>query len=201
MSKKYNIIYADPAWEYNERNNGHTKFGRGVHGYYPVMSYSDIKALRVQDIADDNCALILWVTFPLLDKQIKIIEHWGFRYCTIAFVWIKTNKRQNLEQASFFPCEYLDTFFGVGYYTKSNTEICLLGMKGQVPVKDNTISNIILAPREEHSKKPNIVRDKITDLFGDIPRIELFARDKAYGWDVWGNEVNNDVELVKQHIQ
>ena len=92
-------------------------------------------------------------------------------------------------------------FFGVGYYTKSNTEICLLGIKGRMKPVSNYISEVVLADefpdyaviakREKHSKKPDIIRDKITELFGDLPRIELFARQEAEGWDSWGNEVTH----------
>jgi len=195
LPSQYNIIYADPAWKYNKRANSKTKFGLGVYGHYPTLDYETMKQIQVEKLADKNCALFMWTTFPYLDKQIEVMKSWGFRYCTVAFVWVKTNKRQDLSQTSFLPTN-LDTFFGIGYYTKSNTEICLLGMKGQLKVKSNNVSSIVIAPREEHSKKPAIVRDKIVELFGDLPRIELFARQKTDGWAVWGNEVKNDVNLL-----
>jgi len=99
----------------------------------------------------------------------------------LGFSWIKTNKRSGTP------------FFGIGYYTKSNCEVCLLGIKGRLPVISNKVSSVIISPRREHSRKPDIVREKIVELFGDLPRIELFARQSTPGWDVWGNEVESDI--------
>lgn len=119
----------------------------------------------------------MWCTFPYLDKQIKLFEKWGFKYKTLGFSWIKTNKRDG------------KPFFGVGYYAKSNCEVCLLGIKGKMKPITNKVSSCVMSPKEEHSKKPNTVRERIVQLFGDLPRIELFARQEACGFDVWGNEV------------
>lgn len=179
---KYKIIYADPPWHYNARNNPNTKFSRGVHSHYPTMSVDEICSLPVSELADENCALILWVTFPKLKEGLRVMEAWGFRYVTVAFNWFKANKSGT-------------PFFGVGYYTKSNSEIALLGIKGRMAPISNYVSQVIISNREEHSKKPDIIRDKIVELFGDLPRIELFARQKTDGWSVWGNEVNSDVVL------
>lgn len=182
MDKKYSLIYADPPWFYNARNHTGTKFSLGVHGHYPVMKTEDICALPINAIADDNAALILWVTFPKLIDGLRVMYAWGFRYVTVAFNWFKTNKNGR-------------PFFGVGYYTKSNSEIALLGIKGKMKPASNFVSQVIISPREEHSKKPDIVREKIVELFGDLPRVELFAREKAEGWDVWGNEVISDISM------
>lgn len=146
------------------------------------MSTDEICKLPVQRITAENCALILWVTFPRLKDGIRVLEAWGFRYVTVAFNWFKTNKSGT-------------PFFGVGYYSKSNSEIALLGIKGKMKPASNYVSQVIVSPREEHSKKPKIVRDKIIELFGDLPRVELFARETASGWDVWGNEVECDIQL------
>jgi len=180
--KKYSIIYADPPWQYNARNNPNTRFSQGVHSHYPTMTTDEICSLPISDLADDNCALILWVTFPRLKDGIRVLESWGFRYVTVAFNWFKANKNGT-------------PFFGIGYYTKSNSEIALLGIKGRMKPISNYVSQVIISPREEHSKKPVIVRDKIVELFGDLPRIELFARQSTEGWDVWGNEVDSSICL------
>lgn len=187
-NKKYNIIYADPPWQYNKRNNLNTKFGGGVHGHYGCMSMSEIEALPIEQIAAENCALLLWTTFPYLDKQIKLFEKWGFKYKTLGFSWIKTNPKNGLP------------FFGVGYYAKSNCEVCLLGIKGRMKPASNMVSSCVISPRREHSRKPDEIRDRIVELFGDVPRIELFARSGAGGWDCWGNEApenNKELEAVK----
>lgn len=176
-NKKYNIIYADPPWRYNARNNPNTKFGGGADGHYPTMTMQEIEKLPIPKIAHDNCALFLWVTFPYLDKQIRLFEKWGFNYKTLGFSWIKTNKGNG------------EPFFGVGYYAKSNCEVCLLGIKGKMTPITNEVSSCVIAPRETHSKKPDEVRTRIIKLFGDVPRIELFARQHVNGWDCWGNEV------------
>ncbi len=146
------------------------------------MSTDEICRLPVQSITAENSALILWVTFPRLKDGIHVLEAWGFRYVTVAFNWFKANKSGT-------------PFFGVGYYSKSNSEIALLGIKGRMKPVSNYVSQVIVSPREDHSKKPEIVRDKIVELFGDLPRIELFAREKVSGWDVWGNEVVSDIIL------
>ena len=147
------------------------------------MDIEQIKALPVGNIAADNCMLFLWATFPCLQEALDTVKAWGFTYKTVGFTWVKTNRRNNRP------------FFGIGYYTKSNAEVCLLGVKGK-PIKvSDAISSIVMCPRQEHSKKPDMVREAIVDLCGDIPRIELFARERTPGWDVWGNEVECTVDL------
>ena len=170
--KKYNIIYADPPWQYNARNNPHTKFSRGVHGHYPTMTTESICELPVSSIADDNCALVLWITWPRLLDGIQVLQAWGFKYVTLAFNWFKTNQDGS-------------PFFGVGYYSKSNSEVALLGIKGRMKPVSNYVSQVVISAREKHSKKPDSVRDKI---------VELFARSAAEGWDCWGNEAPNTEE-------
>lgn len=176
-NKKYAVIYADPPWKYNSRANHKTRFRGGACGHYKLMSFSEIKLLPIPDIAEDNCALFMWCTFPYLLRQITLFGYWGFRYRTVGFTWIKTNPKNG------------KPFFGVGYYSKSNAEVCLLGMKGQLKPVSNKVSSVVISPRREHSRKPDEVRSRIVELFGDLPRIELFAREKNDGWDVWGNEV------------
>ena len=176
---KYSIIYADPPWKYNQRwsmKEHKTRFGGGACNHYPMMTMDEIKALPVQEMADENCALFLWCTFPNLTQQIELFEAWGFEYKTVAFTWVKTNPVDKRP------------FFDVGYYTKSNAEVCLLGVKGRMKPVSNSVSSVIIAPRREHSRKPDEARDRIVELFGDLPRIELFARCETPGWDVFGNE-------------
>ena len=175
--KKYQIIYADPPWQYNKRNNPKTKFGKGAYGHYNLMTMQEIANLPVKKIAAENCALFLWVTFPYLNEQIKLFDAWGFRYVTLGFSWIKTNPKND------------KPFLGIGFYAKSNCEICLMGVKGKMKPISNRVSSCIISPRQEHSRKPSEVRKRIVELFGDVPRIELFARQYADGWDCWGNEV------------
>ena len=176
--KKYKIIYADCPWKYNSRANHKTRFRGGCCGHYSLMSMDEIKQLPIHKLSSENCALFLWTTFPYLIDQIKLFEHWGFKYRTVGFTWVKTNKKNG------------KPFFGVGYYAKSNAEVCLLGIKGKLKPVSNKISSVVIAPRREHSRKPDEVRENIVKLFGDLSRIELFAREKAPGWDAMGYDIN-----------
>lgn len=177
---KYQIIYADPPWEYKQ--SGSKTNSRGMaKQYYNTMSTADICALPVRNIATDNAILLIWATFPNITEAIKVIESWGFIYKTAAFVWIKTNKKSNT------------LFWGMGAYTRANAEVCLLAIskntKASKTVKNHAVHQIVQSHIEQHSKKPNEVRNRITNLVGDLSRIELFARHEAEGWDCWGDEV------------
>jgi N6-adenosine-specific RNA methylase IME4 len=174
----FNIILLDPAWKYNARKNEGTKFGKGVDGHYGTMTIKQISELPIGELASENCAMFMWCTFPQLDEQIQLFKKWGFDYKTVAFTWVKTNPRNN------------KPFFGIGYYAKSNAEVCLLGIKGKMKPVSNSVSSIIISPRQEHSRKPDEARNRIIQLFGDIPRIELFARQRCDGWTCLGNELS-----------
>ncbi|MEY2701515.1 MAG: hypothetical protein RLY43_135, partial [Bacteroidota bacterium] len=137
------------------------------------------------------CMLFLWATFPNIQESFKVITSWGFKYKTVAFVWVKTNRNCN---KMFFTIK--DIFFGIGYYTKSNCEVCLLGVKGKPFKISNQVSSVIISPLRNHSQKPPEAQERIIKLCGDVPRIELFARQKTEGWDVWGNEVESDICLA-----
>jgi N6-adenosine-specific RNA methylase IME4 len=174
--EKYNIIYADPPWTFKTYSDKGK--GRSAEQHYNCMTKEDIQKLPIQNICEKNCVLFLWVTYPCLKEGLELIEKWGFTYKTCAFSWIKLNKKSNTP------------FVGMGYYTRANNEICLLATKGKpLQRQSKGVKQVILSKIEEHSKKPDEVRHRIVDLFGDIPRIELFARQFADGWDCWGNEV------------
>lgn len=176
---KYSILYLDPPWRYNDRRNTHTRFCGGAMAHYPVMKFEDIKNLPISELAADNSALFMWCTFPQMDEQIKLFKHWGFKYTTVAFTWVKTNKKND------------KPFFGIGYYTKSNAEVCLLGIRGKMKPVSNSVSSVIISPRREHSRKPDEARERVVELFGDLPRVELFARPPiAEGWESLGNAID-----------
>ena len=173
--KKYNVIYADPPWKYKTWTEG----GGTAEKHYPTMKLDDIIKMKdtIEKISDNNCILFLWVTFPCLLEGLKVMKEWGFTYKTCGFNWIKRNKKSNT------------FFFGMGHWTRANSELCLIGTRGSIKRKSNKVFQIVDTPIEEHSKKPDIVRERIIELVGDLPRIELFARQTADGWDSWGNEV------------
>lgn len=166
----------------------------GVEFKYPTMSIKDIKNLPIHNISNDDCILFLWVTFPLLQEGLDTIKAWGFTYKTIGFNWIKKNKK-NIET----------NFWGMGNWTRSNSEICLLAIKGKPKRMSASIHSVIEtfetetieSPIGKHSKKPDIIRHRIVELCGELPRIELFAREKVEGWDSYGNEIESDIELIK----
>lgn len=178
---KYQIIYADPPW--NFKGYDLKKEARYVGNKYPVMSIRDICNLPVGGVAADDCVLFMWVTMPKLNECFQVIKAWGFEYKTIGFTWVKRNKKSPT------------WFWGMGRWTRSNAELCLIATKGKPQRISAAVSSVVDTPIERHSKKPDVVRERIVSLLGDIPRIELFARHKTKGWDVWGNEVTNDIEL------
>jgi len=172
--KKYNIILADPPWTYKDKASAGK---RGSSFKYPTPDKEWLEKLPIESIADDNCVLFLWVTMPLLNEGLELMKAWGFEYKTCAFTWVKRNKVSST------------WFFGMGNWTRSNAELCLIGKRGNIKRVDASISSVVDTPIQEHSKKPDCVREKIVKLMGDLPRIELFARQQTVGWDVWGNEV------------
>ena len=170
--KKYQIILADPAWQYDDKLKHH---GGSADSHYNTLTIDQICSINIQKITDENCFLFLWGTWALLTQVLKVMGAWGFNYKTSAFVWLKTYKTGR-------------DVFGMGNYTRGNTEYCLLGVNGKPKRQSKFVSQLIKTTIREHSKKPDIVRDKILQLCGDLPRIELFARTKVHGWDVWGND-------------
>jgi site-specific DNA-methyltransferase (adenine-specific) len=174
---KYNIIYADPPWSYNDtqKSGGTAFFGASVR--YELMKNSDIYKLPINEIADKDCVLFLWATSPLLPEALETIKSWGFKFKTIAFCWNKQTK--NGKWVS-----------NMGRWTMGKIEICLLGVKGHPKKICKNIKQLVIAERKEHSKKPEEVRKRIVDLMGNLPRVELFARQKTEGWDVFGNNID-----------
>ena len=179
--KKYQIIYADPCWQYKDKSKSH---GGGAESHYPCMSIKELCALNVKDIAAEDSVLLMWVTMPMLEVGFEVIKAWGFKYKTCAFTWVKTNKDKSI-------------YMGMGRHTRGNAEICLLATKGKgVPRKNAGIYNTQLHQRGRHSEKPDTFRDNIISLYGiDTTRIELFARKTSSDWDVWGNEVESDISI------
>lgn len=173
--KKYKIVYADPAWQYRDSRKNKPAYG-GIT--YPTMKTDDIAALPVQNIADKDCVLFLWATMPMLPDALKVMKAWGFKYKTCAFNWVKTNPRSGTYAVM------------LGQWTMGSTEICLLGVKGHPKRICKNIKQLVVEPKTGHSKKPGEVRDRIVALMGELPRVELFARDCAPGWDCIGNDID-----------
>lgn len=189
---KYDIIYADPPWSYNDS---------GCQGaaakQYNTMSQEELYNLPIKRICNKDAVLFMWVTYPKLQEALDVIRLWGFTYKSIGFQWVKLNKKASnlsllqkitegapIEEAIFSQC-----FYGLGRWTRGNTEMCVIATKGKVSRIDAAVPQLVFAPIGRHSAKPAVVRDRIKQLMGDRPAIELFAREHVDGWDCWGNEV------------
>jgi site-specific DNA-methyltransferase (adenine-specific) len=167
--QRYKLIYADPPWKYNN----------GQLTPYEQMTLKDIKKLPIHSLTEQASILFLWATAPCMPEALDVIRAWGFTYKTIGFTWIKRNKTDT------------GWFFGLGNYTRANAEYCLIGVKGKgLERKDKGVSSLIISPIQEHSRKPAIVRKKIEQMYGPIPRAELFARERREGWDSYGDELD-----------
>ncbi len=181
--KKYNIVYADPPWKLKYLKE--TKIGFGVYDLpYEQMPDKEIINLNVANILLDDAILFLWA----IDSRIPIIPElmasWGFNFKTVGFVWNKVAKFTNGVNAT------------VGKYTRKSCEFCFIGTKGKCLAKMHTQNQYFPEPKRKHSQKPDGIRDNILKMCGNLPRIELFAREKTKGWDVCGNEINNDIDIV-----
>lgn len=179
-AKRYGIIYADPPWGYlNKASRG------AAADHYHTMGLADILALPVDKLAAEDCVLFLWATFPMLPEALEVIRAWGFRYKTLGFLWVKLNRLQDTP------------FWGLGNWTRSNPEVCLLAVRGKPRRVSAGIHSVIFSRVGRHSAKPAEARDRIARLLGEVPRIELFARERAPGWDAWGDELEGGEDYVK----
>lgn len=196
-SKKYQVVYADPPWKFHlspdKAYTSKQKFDENgkqyypaldIENHYPSMTESEISALPIKDLIDKDAACFMWTTDTHMPQALEIMKAWGFTYKTVAFVWEKQTSKGN-------PVSLLSPWIHKTY------EICLLGTKGAMMKykKDNTIRQMVKVQRGKHSAKPQEVADRIVRMFPDCARIELFARDAKPGWDVWGNEIQNTIEL------
>lgn len=192
MEKKYNIIYADPPWRFKNwsmaelAKRGEKWARRNGRSPYAVMDNEDIYSLPVGEIAEKDSILFLWATYPKLQEALETVRRWGFKYKTVAFTWVKQNKKSD------------GWHFGLGYWTRGNPEICLLATKGKPKRESKFVANLTISHLRGHSQKPDEVREKIVELMGNLPRIELFAREKTEGWDALGFDI--DGQDIRQTI-
>ena len=180
MMKKYEIIYADPAWQYKTKESlAKTSILNGeLNTHYGTMTIAELGGLPLGSISDKNSMLFMWVVSPMLDDGIELMKKWGFKYSTIAFIWHK--QRAN-----------------PGHYTMSECEICLVGRRGKIPTPRGArnVRQFLSEMRGKHSAKPTEIRKRIETMFPTQTKLEMFARQSAEGWDTWGNEVENSIDL------
>jgi site-specific DNA-methyltransferase (adenine-specific) len=179
----YDVILADPPWKFRYYNEETTDEKGAAQKHYDLMELEEICALPIGELGADNSLLFLWVTWPMLPKAFEVMKAWNYTYRTLGFVWVKAN-----------PTGF-GFFTGLGYYTRSNSEPCLIGGRGFLPRQTATVSQLIYAPIREHSRKPEDTYRKIERLYPDHRYLELFARRKREGWDSWGNEIESDLEI------
>lgn len=176
MNKKYNIILCDPPWSFKVWDEP-TGSGRSQSSHYPTMTLDDLKALPIKDIAEKDCALFLWATYPNLPQALEVGTAWGFKFKTVAFTWVKKTKHGK-------------DHVGLGYWTRANPEILILFTRGTPKRINKSVRNLQYGPVGRHSEKPFLFHNRILELMGDLPRAELFARQRRYGWDCYGNEID-----------
>ncbi|MCK9320224.1 MT-A70 family methyltransferase [Methanoculleus sp.] len=178
--KKYEIIYADPAWQYKTKESlAKTSILNGeLNSHYGTMTIAELGGLPLGSISDKNSMLFMWVVSPMLDDGIELMKKWGFKYSTIAFIWHK--QRAN-----------------PGHYTMSECEICLVGRRGKIPTPRGArnVRQFLSEMRGKHSAKPTEIRNRIELMFPTQTKLEMFARQSVEGWDAWGNEVENSIDI------
>jgi N6-adenosine-specific RNA methylase IME4 len=179
-------ILADPPWVFNSLWGGRAKKteagypSRAVERHYDLMTDDEIAALPVADVASPDCALFMWTCWPILQRSFRILDAWGFTYKTCAFSWMKA------DPYTLF-ADDKTPFAGMGYWTRANTEPCLLATRGRPKRVHADVRQAIIAPRRQHSRKPDCVHDRVERLVGG-PYLELFARQSRPGWTTWGNQ-------------
>lgn len=175
----YGAILADPPWMFETWSAK----GEGRAPKYQRMTVPEIAGLPVDKVAAQDCVLFLWMSWPMLERALSVIEQWGFTYKTCAFAWVKTNDHGMIS-------------IGTGYWTRANSECCLLATRGTPKRLDASVRQAIIEPRREHSRKPACVHERIERLVAG-PYLELFARQRRLGWDAWGNEVDKFKEAIE----
>src|SRR4051812_37029697 len=191
---RYRVVYADPPWRfstYSEKGKG-----RSAEAHYDCMSLAEIKALPVAGWTAADAALLLWTTDPMLRQSLEVLDAWGFVYKTVAFYWVKLNKARGANggndagddaEAGGLLLTERDFFTGMGFWTRANPEMCLLATRGRPQRRGTDVPKLLIAPRREHSRKPEAAYARIERLL-DGPYLELFARSRRPGWDGFGNE-------------
>lgn len=177
------VIYADPPWPWNSRSVVGTKFGGGAGAHYELLSMGDLLRMPVQELASSRSVCFMWAVNSMVPEAIKLLEAWGFSFVTVHTVWVKQSRGQSGK-----------LFKGPGYYSMNNTELLLLGRRGKPFVPWCRFPTTVFAPLQEHSKKPDEVVSRLSAMYPDLYKVELFARAERQDplWAVWGNEVISD---------
>lgn len=182
----FRAICADPPWTFKTWSD--LRQTRAASNHYGLMSMRDIEDLPVGELASENAALFLWATNPMLPQALKVMDAWGFAYKTVAFTWAKTTKKTDWSWAPKW-------HIGLGYWTRANTECCLLGTRGDPKRISQSVRQLIVAPLREHSRKPDEFFAGVEALVPG-PYLDLFGRQSRTGWSCWGNEATKFDEVA-----
>ena len=186
----FGCILADPPWQFKsftalQSQNWDSR--RDVEKHYPVMSLDDIKAMPVREIAAKDSHLFLWVTGPCIPWGLEVLKAWGFKFSTLAHVWIKLKRSHQPDQLRFVPTIDSEFHVGLGLTTRKNAELVLLGRRGNARRNAKDVRELILAPVRRHSQKPDEIYERI-ERYCDGPYLDLFSRQSRPGWTAFGNE-------------
>lgn len=215
--KKYNIIYCDPPWKFNNKKTGGS-MKSGATSKYKTMTVDQMLEIDVPSITAEDCVLFMWWVGSMPLEAIKLAEGWGFKLKTMTgFNWVKTTEskeRNKLLDFAILACsrflaksKYSEIvfqaleafkqklFFGMGFWTRAGSECCLIAVKGKIKPISKSVRSVVISPIGEHSEKPYTIAHQIVKLCGDLPRLEMFARDKKEGWDLFGNEVESSISI------
>jgi N6-adenosine-specific RNA methylase IME4 len=182
--RHYNAIYADPPWTFTTRSDKGKD--RSPEQHYDCMTLDEIKALPVAELATKDCVLFMWIIDTHAEMAFEVLKAWGFTYKTKGFTWAKTNA-----DGTFFT--------GMGFWTRANPEDCLLATRGHPKRMAADVRRLIVAPRREHSRKPDAAYDGIERLVAG-PYCELFSRSSRPGWDQMGNEKGKFDTLSREEL-
>ena len=183
-NKKYEIVYADPPWDFKNKKTG-GDMSSGASSHYITTDIESLKKLDVNSICAENCTLIMWYVGSMPQEAIDLVRAWGFTIKNMnGFVWRKLTAKGN-------------PFFGMGFRTRAGSESAIIGIKGKPKVYSHAVRAVHSYPILKHSEKPSQFREHIVELCGELPRLEMFARDSPEGWDVFGNEVTNSINISK----
>jgi N6-adenosine-specific RNA methylase IME4 len=193
----FRAILVDPPWRfktYNDKGRNRCPDWKNFKGspakHYETMAVEEITELPIRKLAADDAVLFLWTSWPMLEDALWVIRSWGFTYKTCAFDWMKANT----SQIDMFRDD-ADATIGLGYWTRSNTEPCLLAVRGKPKRRSKGERMGIIEPRREHSRKPDCAHDRIERLV-DGPYLEMFARRRRPGWSAWGDQLESSSQPV-----
>jgi len=197
--RHFGAIMADPPWNFRSYTALQTQnpgSRRDVDRHYETMTWKEIAAMPVGQLAARHCHLFLWATGPCLQQAFMVMDAWGFKYSAMAFVWVKLKRSHNPFQLRVLPSSEMDLHVGLGLTTRHNAEFCLLGRSAASRRNAKDVREVIMAPVRQHSRKPDEAFARV-QRYCDGPYLDLFSREDRPGWTSWGLEANKFAEAAE----